>query len=169
MASPAIRPVASPEELAVAFDVAGAQLTPPLDRGDRRCREFLARFLDDQPLMLVAEEDGRTVGGALGFRTGDGVTLRIVGLEPAARGQGLGRRLMAAFELAAIRLGATGISLGADGDEAGFYRRLGYAGRGPMLHKALPLPGAFLAARLRKPEGAAGEAMGAPDAPERSR
>jgi GNAT superfamily N-acetyltransferase len=66
------------------------------------------------------------------------VTLPVIGLEPGARGRGLGRRLMAAFELGAIRLGAAAISLGAGDDVGGFYRRLGYAGRGPMLRKALP-------------------------------
>jgi hypothetical protein len=34
----------------------------------------------------------------------------------------------------------------------GFYRRLGYAGRGPMMRKELPPPGPFLAARLRRLE-----------------
>jgi hypothetical protein len=64
---------------------------------------------------------------------------------------------MAAFELGAIRLGAAAISLGAGDDVVGFYRRLGYAGRGPMMRQALPLPGPFLAARLRRLEAAAGE------------
>jgi len=154
-ATAAIRPVDSPGELAAAFDLAAAQFAEPVTRADRRCRELLDRFADDRPLMLVAEEDGRVVGAALGFRKGDGVTLRVVGLEPAARGRGLGRRLLAAFELAAIKLGAASISLGAGEDVVGFYRRLGYAGRGPMMRKELPLPGAFLAARLRRLEAAA--------------
>ncbi|HEY3186851.1 MAG TPA: GNAT family N-acetyltransferase [Solirubrobacteraceae bacterium] len=158
-----VRPVTSPEELAAAFDAAGAQLTPPLTRADRRCRELLARIPEDRSLMLVAEHRGRIVGAALGFRKGDGVTLRVIGVEPSVRGQGLGRRLMAAFELAAIRLGATAISLGADADVAGFYCRLGYAGRGPMMHRALPLPGRFLEERLRRPETTAGEPGGSPD------
>src|SRR5437870_9702691 len=113
-----VRPVASPEELAAACDAAGAQLAPPLTRADRRCRELLARFPEDRSLMVVAERAGRIVGAALGFRKGDGVTLRVIGVEPGVRGQGLGRRLMAAFELATIRLGATAISLGADADVA---------------------------------------------------
>jgi GNAT superfamily N-acetyltransferase len=165
VAAPRIRPVASPDELAEAFDVAGAQLAPPLTHADRRCRELVDRFAEDQPLMLVAAQEGRIVGAALGFRKADGVTLRIIGLEPDVRGQGLGRRLMTAFELAAIRPGATAISLGAGGPETGFYRRLGYAGRGPIMRKALPLPGAFLAARLRRLEGAAARSQDAPDVP----
>ncbi|HEU5314950.1 MAG TPA: hypothetical protein VFX49_02495 [Chloroflexota bacterium] len=57
---------------------------------------------------------------------------------------------MAAIETEAMKVGARGISLGADETAAGFYRRLGYAGRGAMMHRALPLPGPFLAARLRR-------------------
>jgi GNAT superfamily N-acetyltransferase len=159
-----IRPAASLEELAVACDVIGAQIVPPLARGDRRLQEVARRFPEDQPLMLVVREPtapparaapladaGRIVGGALAFRTGPrGVTLRMIGLEPRARGQGVGRRLMAAVELAALRLGAGAISLGAERDVRGFYARLGYAGRGAMLHKGLPLPGRSVEARLRK-------------------
>jgi len=58
-------------------------------RVDRRCRELLHRFPADQRLMLVAELAGRIVGAALGFRKGDGVTLRVIGLEPVARGRGI--------------------------------------------------------------------------------
>jgi GNAT superfamily N-acetyltransferase len=105
--------------------------------------------------MLVVEEvdaqdsTGRIVGGALAFG-GRGITLRAIGLEPRVRRQGLGRRLMERIELEAIRRGAGGISLGANDDSKGFYARLGYAGRGTMMHKGLPLPGRFLEARLRQ-------------------
>jgi GNAT superfamily N-acetyltransferase len=74
----------------------------------------------------------------------------MIGLVPRARGRGVGRRLMAALELAAVRLGAGEISLGADDDVRGFYARLGYAGRGTVLHKGLPVPGRAGAARVRK-------------------
>ncbi len=164
-----IRPAASLEELAAVCDVIGAQLSPPFARADRRFQDLARRFSEDQPLMLVVRErtappahpapppaagnadPGTLVGGALAFRTGPrGVTLRMIGLEPGARGQGVGRRLMAALELAAIRFGAAEISLGAARDVRGFYARLGYAGRGAMMHKGLPLPGRAVEARLRK-------------------
>ena len=87
-----------------------------------------------------------------------GITLRIIGLEPNARGLGLGRRLMEAVELAAIRIGVSGINLGgASADIKGFYRHMGYGGRGTMMSKALPLPGRFLEARLRRLKRAAGD------------
>jgi GNAT superfamily N-acetyltransferase len=89
------------------------------------------------------------VGGALAFGKG-GITLRAIGLEPHVRRQGLGRRLMTRVELEAMRRGAGSINLGAEDESKGFYARLGYAGRGTMMRKGLPLPGAFLQARLRR-------------------
>jgi ribosomal protein S18 acetylase RimI-like enzyme len=69
------------------------------------------------------------------------VTLRVIGLAPAYRGKGLGRRLLEEVEAAAIRLGALEISLGASDPERGFYLHMGYAGRA-RLRKQLPLSGA---------------------------
>ena len=46
---------------------------------------------------------------------------------------------------------------GANGAIKGFYARLGYAGRGTMPSKGLPLPGRFLQARLGKLQGTAGD------------
>jgi GNAT superfamily N-acetyltransferase len=154
-----IRPVDSLEELAAAFDVIGAQFAPAITHEDRRFQDLARRFLDDRPLMLLVEEvepqsgTSRIVGGALAFG-GRGITLRAIGLEPRVRRQGLGHRLMEQIELEAIRRGAGAISLGATDDSKGFYARLGYAGRGTMMHKGLPLPGRFLEARLRKLAGA---------------
>jgi NAD(P)-dependent dehydrogenase (short-subunit alcohol dehydrogenase family)/ribosomal protein S18 acetylase RimI-like enzyme len=170
-----IRPAASAEEFAATCDVIGAQITPPFTRSDRRFHDLARRFPEDQPLMLVVceqsappppsaplpptpqAEASTIVGGALAFRTSPrAVTLRMIGLEPRVRGQGVGRRLMAALELAAVRLGADAIALGADRDTRGFYARLGYAGRGAMMHKGLPLPGPAVEARLRKLAAASG-------------
>jgi hypothetical protein len=57
---------------------------------------------------------------------------------------------MERIELGAMRRGAGAINLGAVDESKGFYTRLGYAGRGTMMRKGLPLPGSFLQARLRK-------------------
>ena len=154
-----IRPVDSLEELAATFDVIGAQFAPAITHEDRRFSDLARRFPEDRPLMLLAEEVGtqggshRVVGGALAFG-GGGITLRAIGLEPRVRRQGLGRRLMERIELEATRRRAGAISLGATEESKGFYARLGYAGRGTMMHKGLPLPGPFLEARLRKLAGA---------------
>jgi GNAT superfamily N-acetyltransferase len=166
VAAPTIRLAATPDEVAAAVDVAAAHLADPVTHADRRCRELLDRFPEDQPLMRAAEDAGRIVGAALGFRTSAGATLRVIGVEPDARGPGLGRRLTAAFELAAIRLGATATSLGAGDEVVGFCRRLGAAGRGPMMREELWLPGPFLAARRRRlAETDAGAVVGAARTP----
>ena len=169
-----LRPVTSLLELTEAFDLIAAQMTPRVTHTDRRFHDLARRFPEDRTLMLVAEDSGRIVGGALAFRKvsqgGSGVTLRMLGLEPSARGQGLGRRLMQMLELQASRLGAPAINLGgAGGAIKGFYTRLGYAGRGSMLSKGLPLPGRFLGARLRKLQGVAGDPIVSRTAQERGR
>jgi GNAT superfamily N-acetyltransferase len=145
-----IRPVASLQELARVFDLAGAQLPQPLMRRDRRSSTFPA----DCSLMVVAEDQGRIVGGALAFRTDPaslacGVTLRLIAVTSAYRGKGLGRRLLQQVEAAAVRLGASEISLGASDAERGFYLPMGYSGRA-RLRKQLPLSSN---ARQRRAEG----------------
>ena len=154
-----LRPVASLDELARTLDVIGAQMIPRLTRHDRRFGELARRFPDDRPLMLVAEDQGRIVGGALGFRKvrhgASGVTLRMIGLEPSARGQGLGRRLMQRLELAAGLLDAPAINLGgASAASKRFYERMGYSGRGSMMSKDLPGSGSSGDARRLEQEAA---------------
>ena len=155
-----IQEVASLAELARAFDVIAGQMSQSVTHDERRFHDLAQRFPEDHALMLVVLDQSRIVGGALAFRRegGLGVTLRIIGLEPSARGLGLGRRLTEAVELAAIRIGASGINLGgASAEIKGFYNHLGYGGRGTMMSKALPMPGRVLEARLRRLKGAAGD------------
>ncbi|MGW0231210.1 GNAT family N-acetyltransferase [Actinopolymorpha singaporensis] len=138
----AIRPVESELELVEAFDVMGAQFPKPLTHEDRHFTDLARRFPQDRSMMLVVEDEGRLVGGALAFRGGEAdpgcdVTLRIIALVPEHRRRGLGRRLVERIEQEATRLGVRGIGLGAD-EAVGFYRRLGYRGKGGM-YKALPL------------------------------
>jgi DNA-binding transcriptional MerR regulator len=122
-----IRPVNSAAELVTAFDVAGAQFDPAIDHTDqRRFADLEAAYPGERELLLVAEEGSAVAGAALGFRSsGSEVTLRILAVADDRRGQGVGRALLRGFEAAALRLGATRISLGADA-EAGFYVRHGY-------------------------------------------
>src|SRR6266545_2439010 len=139
-----IRPVASLQELAQVFELAGLHQTQGSSRHDRRLAELARRFPADRTLMLVAEDQGGIVGGALAFRSDPaaaacGVTLRLIGVAPAHRGKGPGRRLVEGVEAAARRLGASEISLGASGGQRGFYLRMGYSGRA-RLRKQLPLP-----------------------------
>jgi predicted N-acetyltransferase YhbS len=147
-----IRRVTSIEELKEAFDILGAQFTPPFANDDRAFAGLLDHYPQDRQLMLVAEKDGQIVGGALGF----GSTLRIIALKPEARGKGLGRRLIQTFEVGAMRRGVQMISLGAVEHAKGFYQRMGYRGKSSM-HKDLPLPGRVLELRLQKLEALIGD------------
>ncbi|MFD2081785.1 Acetyltransferase (GNAT) family protein [Actinopolymorpha cephalotaxi] len=137
-----IRPVESEQELIEAFDVLGAQFPKPFTHEDRRFTDLARRFPQDRSLMLVVEDGGLLVGGALAFRGGEAgpgcdVTLRTIALVAEHRGSGLGRRLVECIEQEATRLGVRGIGLGAD-EAVGFYQHLGYRGKGGM-YKALPL------------------------------
>lgn len=123
-----IRPIASADELLDAFDVAGAPFRPVIDRSDERRLSDLRREFDDHgtDLLLVAEDDDRLVGAALGFLNDTrGATLRILGLQPDYQGQGIGRALLRSFERAVERRGGSSVSLGAD-ESVGFYVRHGY-------------------------------------------
>ena len=67
----------------------------------------------DLSVFLVARDDtGEAVGcGALRVLDDDTVELKRMYVRPAARGQGIGRALLAALEAAAARLGATRVRL----------------------------------------------------------
>jgi GNAT superfamily N-acetyltransferase len=106
---------------------------------------------ENRSLKLVAERNCTIVGGALAFLAGDAVQVDVIALTPEARGLGIGRKLMEAIESEAIRLGAQSIYLGgATAENRGFYWRLGFAGRGSLMHKGLPLSSRFMAERRRR-------------------
>jgi GNAT superfamily N-acetyltransferase len=101
--------------------------------------------------MLVAEQDGAIVGGALAVLAGDSVKVDVIALESQVRRQGIGRQLIELIEAEAIRVGARAIHLGgATVENRGFYRRLGFVGRGSMMQKGLPLAGRYASERLRR-------------------
>lgn len=147
-----IRYVASIEELEQAYDLLGAQFTPPTTHADRLFEDLRRCYPQDRCLMLVVEKEGRIVGGAMGFEN----VLRIIALEPGARGKGLGRRLVQTYEVGAMQRGVEVISLGAIEDAKGFYQRVGYHGKSRM-QKELPLPGRVLEWRLKKLEALVGD------------
>lgn len=141
-----IRPVASPRELARAFELIGARRAPALEQ-DRYFLQLARRFPGDRPLLLVAELDGQLIGAGFAFRKDSSpacrtATLRNVAVQPPYRGLGLERRLIQRIEQGAASLGITGIILGGPrGAERQFFVSMGYRGRheGGSMGKQLPL------------------------------
>jgi DNA-binding transcriptional MerR regulator len=122
-----IRPISSRDELDGVFDLLGAQFQPRFDRSDGSRFDELARAFPDQlSMMLVAEQNGSPIGGALGFKTDEAAaTLRVLAVVRPWRRQGVGRALLRAFEGGSRLLGVERVSLGAN-EEVGFYVRHGY-------------------------------------------
>jgi GNAT superfamily N-acetyltransferase len=141
-----IRPVASPQELAQAFELIGARQAPTLEQ-DRYFLQLARRFSADRPLLLVAERDGQVIGAGFAFRKDSSpacrtATLRDVAVRPPYRGLDLERRLIQRIEDGAASLGVTGIILGGPrGAERQFFGSMGYRGRheGGLMGKQLPL------------------------------
>jgi len=140
-----IRPVASPRELALAFELIGARRAPALEQ-DRYFLQLARRFPADRPLMLAAELDGQLIGAGFAFRMDSSpacrtATLRNVAVQPRYRGLGLERRLIQRIEEGAASLGSSGIILGGPrGAERQLFVSMGYHGRheGGFMGKQLP-------------------------------
>lgn len=81
-------------------------------------------------LLLVARLNGQVVGcGALKLHGDAPAEIKRMWVSPATRGQGVGRRLLAALEQEACAAGATGVRLetnGALSEAIALYRRAGF-------------------------------------------
>jgi predicted GNAT family N-acyltransferase len=94
---------------------------------------------------MIAGDGGRAIAvGRLLFKSAAEAQVRSMATEEAARGRGLGRRVMEYLEQAARAEGVTTIFLNAREDVVPFYAKLGYevTGDGPTLfdcirHKAM--------------------------------
>jgi GNAT superfamily N-acetyltransferase len=81
-----------------------------------------------QPVaILLTDADGTTQGGLWGRIAYDWLFIELLGLPDAARGNGLGRRIMDRAETIAREAGCEGIWLDTFEFQArGFYEKLGY-------------------------------------------
>ncbi|HEU0152682.1 MAG TPA: ribosomal protein S18-alanine N-acetyltransferase [Arenimonas sp.] len=100
--------------------------------GDRlSARQFRHHLASPRARWQVAEEDGRVLGYGLVLLRRGSARGRLYSLvvDPAARGRGLGRRLLQAAERDAAAAGCTGLTLEVRQDNAAanaLYRRAGY-------------------------------------------
>jgi len=74
--------------------------------------------------MIVAEEEGKIVG--MGILDPGQRRIAALYVAPGFHGQGVGTRLLAALEKAALDEGADHLELGSTLNACGFYRRHGY-------------------------------------------
>lgn len=106
---------------------------------DRVSRAGWRRFLrSPRASVLVAEAHGEVLGDLVLLRRANSLKARIysVVVAPAARGQGLGERLVVAAERVAARQGCTAVSLEVRADNHA--ARGLYAKRGYVEQQALP-------------------------------
>jgi GNAT superfamily N-acetyltransferase len=152
-----IRCVSSVDDLRSCFAVLGAQFSPPIATDDWRFDRLFSHFEASRPLMIVAERDGKVVGGALGLVKDDRFGVSIVAFDPSVRGTGLARRVMQTVEVQAMACGAREIGLGSVREARGFYNRLGYHGKRTGKLKSLPLPGRVRDLKVAKLQAGLGD------------
>ena len=87
---------------------------------------------DGTAVHFVAYADGGEAVGAARLRRIDGTTGKVerVAVSADRRGEGWGRRLMAGVEAAAADRDLTELTVHAQSEVVGFYRRLGYEAEG---------------------------------------
>ncbi|GAB7080569.1 N-acetyltransferase family protein [Megalodesulfovibrio paquesii] len=86
--------------------------------------EALGELLEGEAHTLVCEDPGRP-GRVLGFASLTGDELKMLYVDPAAQGSGLGHRLFQAMEAEARRRGLVRLRLRASANARGFYERQG--------------------------------------------
>ncbi len=123
---------------------------PPEDRFPRRT---WARLLKGQTVTMVAESDGQITGAAIVLlrRTLDIGRLYSLSVAPAARGQGLARRLLLAVESAAAARGCSRMRLEVRASNAPARRLYDGAGYRVISELAGYYPDGETAVRMEKP------------------
>ena len=121
--------IRTPQELDLACRFL-LRVFPSLEPGWPGPRFFRERLAGESPVMLAARREEETAGVVLGHVEGGGLgTVDQLAVASAARGRGLGRRLLAALESGARSLGVRELTLGSVDGAVGFYERCGYQGR----------------------------------------
>jgi ribosomal protein S18 acetylase RimI-like enzyme len=121
--------IRTPQELDLACRFL-LRVFPSLEPGWPGPRFFRERLAGQSPVMLAARRGEETAGVVLGHVEGGGLgTVDQLAVASAARGRGLGRRLLAALESGARSLGVRELTLGSVDGAVGFYERCGYQGR----------------------------------------
>ena len=122
-----VRPFAERDEDEVVTLWHAAGLTRPWN--DPR-RDVARKLRVQREWFLVAELERRVVGSAMAGYDGHRGSAYYVAVDPAVRGRGIGRCLMAEVERLLGEAGCPKVNLVVRGDNAealGFYRALGYA------------------------------------------
>jgi ribosomal protein S18 acetylase RimI-like enzyme len=124
-----IGPIRTPQELDLACRFL-LQIFPSMQAGWRGPGFFRDRLAGQSPMMLAARQKEEIAGVVLGHVDGGGLgTVDHLAVAAAARGRGLGRRLLSALESGARSLGVRQLTLGSIDSAVGFYERCGYQGR----------------------------------------
>ena len=108
---------------------------------DRLGRENLSRSPWDRRTftLVLRAQGGRLIGGAHAILNMGLVEVRGLWIDPARRGEGLGRSLLAALEREAAARGAIRVALDTyDWQARGFYEKLGYRVFGTLRYPTGP-------------------------------
>lgn len=108
---------------------------------DRLGRENLSRSPWDRRTftLVLRAQGGRLIGGAHAILNMGLVEVRGLWVDPARRGEGLGRSLLAALEREAAARGVTRVALDTyDWQARRFYEKLGYRVFGTLRYPAGP-------------------------------
>jgi len=130
-----------PEDAAACGVIVSA--TPLWHRYGLAGEALAERLRATQDVVHVADADGRCVGFAWVVRRGAfgrSAYLRLIAVDPSLRGQGVGERLLRAFEATALESGPDAFLLVSDFNRQAqkFYHREGYVEVGRLDGFVLP-------------------------------
>lgn len=124
-----IRPIKSKEELFALWEMVISELNLQTNH-PRNYNSYLKVFCTHPDLILCAEINNEFVGAIMGVNQGKNeVLLGELVVKSDYRKQGIGKKLLQAFEKSVCKIGKKEILLGAREDTEVFYSRQGYLPR----------------------------------------